>query len=539
MEGRGGTMAKFIFVTGGVVSSLGKGIAASSLGRLLKARGLNVTMIKLDPYLNVDPGTMSPYQHGEVYVTEDGAETDLDLGHYERFIDVDMTRDNNATSGQIYETVLAKERRGEFLGKTVQVIPHITNEIKSRLFRVAKGRDIVIVEVGGTVGDIESLPFLEAIRQMRIDAGRDNVLYIHLTLVPYIKAAEELKTKPTQHSVGKLREIGIEPDIIICRTDRPLGQDIREKIALFSSVPKDAVIEAVDVDTIYDVPLMFERQGLDELVLMLLRQRSPAKDLASWKEMVEKIRNPLHHVTIGVAGKYVELKDAYKSIGEALLHGGLANSAKVVVKYLDVEDKTLEAQLLQVDGILIPGGFGDRGVEGKISVAKFAREHQIPFFGICLGMQCAVIDVARHLAKMPKAHSTEFAPKTPFPVVDLMLGQKKITQMGGSMRLGVYPCRLKPGSLAQKAYGKELVQERHRHRYELNNKYRKALEKAGLRVVGEYPRLHLAEAVEFKNHPWYVAVQYHPELKSRPLHPHPLFKAFIAAALQRLSPRHG
>lgn len=532
-------MAKFIFVTGGVVSSLGKGIAASSLGRLLKARGLNVTMIKLDPYLNVDPGTMSPYQHGEVYVTEDGAETDLDLGHYERFIDVDMTRDNNATSGQIYETVLAKERRGEFLGKTVQVIPHITNEIKSRLFRVAKGRDIVIVEVGGTVGDIESLPFLESIRQMRIDAGRDNVLYIHLTLVPYIKAAEELKTKPTQHSVGKLREIGIEPDIIICRTDRPLGQDIREKIALFSSVPKDAVIEAVDVDTIYDVPLMFERQGLDELVLMLLRQRSPTKDLSSWKEMVEKIRNPLHHVTIGVAGKYVELKDAYKSIGEALLHGGLANNAKVVVKYLDVEDKTLEAQLLQVDGILIPGGFGDRGVEGKIAVAKFAREHQIPFFGICLGMQCAVIDVARHLAKMPKAHSTEFAPKTPFPVVDLMLEQKKITQMGGSMRLGVYPCRLKSGSLAHKAYGRELVHERHRHRYELNNKYRKALEKAGLRVVGEYPRLHLAEAVELKNHPWYVAVQYHPELKSRPLHPHPLFKSFIAAALHRLSPRHG
>ena len=532
-------MAKFIFVTGGVVSSLGKGIAASSLGRLLKARGLNLTMIKLDPYLNVDPGTMSPYQHGEVYVTEDGAETDLDLGHYERFIDVDMTRDNNCTSGQIYETVLAKERRGEFLGKTVQVIPHITNEIKSRLFRVAKGRDIVIVEVGGTVGDIESLPFLEAIRQMRIDAGRDNVLYIHLTLVPYIKAAEELKTKPTQHSVGKLREIGIEPDIIICRTDRPLGQDIREKIALFSSVPKDAVIEAVDVDTIYDVPLMFERQGLDELVLMLLRQRSPAKDLSSWKDMVEKIRNPQHHVTIGVAGKYVELKDAYKSIGEALLHGGLANSAKVVVKYLDVEDKTLEAQLLQVDGILIPGGFGDRGVEGKIAVAKFAREHQIPFFGICLGMQCAVIDVARHVAKMGKAHSTEFSPKTPFPVVDLMWEQKKITQMGGSMRLGVYPCRLKPGTLAHKAYGREMVHERHRHRYEFNNKYRKALEKAGLRVVGEYPRLHLAEAVELKNHPWYVAVQYHPELKSRPLHPHPLFKSFIAAALQRLSPRRG
>jgi CTP synthase len=531
-------MAKFIFVTGGVVSSLGKGIAASSLGRLLKARGLNVTMIKLDPYLNVDPGTMSPYQHGEVYVTEDGAETDLDLGHYERFIDVDMSRDNNCTSGQIYETVLAKERRGEFLGKTVQVIPHITNEIKSRLFRVAKGRDIVIVEVGGTVGDIESLPFLEAIRQMRIDAGRDNVLYIHLTLVPYIKAAEELKTKPTQHSVGKLREIGIEPDIIICRTDRPLGQEIREKIALFSSVPDDAVIEAVDVDTIYDVPLMFEHQGLDELVLMLLRQRSPTKDLASWKSMVEKIRNPKHHVTIGVAGKYVELKDAYKSIGEALLHGGLANDTKVVVKYLDVEDKTLEAQLLQVDGILIPGGFGDRGVEGKISVAKFAREHQIPFFGICLGMQCAVIDVARHLAKLSKANSTEFASKTPHPVVGLMNEQNKITQLGGSMRLGAYPCRLKAGSLTHKAYGRDIVHERHRHRYELNNKYRPALEKAGLRVVGEYPRLHLAEVVELKNHPWYVAVQYHPELKSRPLHPHPLFRDFIAAALHRLSPRN-
>ncbi|MBK8872189.1 MAG: CTP synthase [Elusimicrobia bacterium] len=532
-------MPKYIFVTGGVVSSLGKGIAASSLGRLLKARGLDITMIKLDPYLNVDPGTMSPYQHGEVYVTEDGAETDLDLGHYERFIDVDMTRDNNATSGQIYETVLAKERRGEFLGKTVQVIPHITNEIKNRLLRVAKGRDIVIVEVGGTVGDIESLPFLEAIRQMRIDAGRDNVLYIHLTLVPYIKAAEELKTKPTQHSVGKLREIGIEPDIIICRTDRPLGQDIREKIALFSSVPKDAVIEAVDVDTIYDVPLMFERQGLDELVLMLLRQRSPAKDLASWKQMVEKIRNPQHHVTIGVAGKYVEVKDAYKSIGEALLHGGLANNAKVVVKYLDVEDETLESQLLQVDGILIPGGFGDRGVEGKIAVARFARERQIPFFGICLGMQCAVIDVARNVAKLSKAHSTEFAPKTPHPVVDMMLEQKKVTQLGASMRLGVYPCRLKADSLARKAYGKDLVNERHRHRYELNNKYRKALEKAGLRVVGEYTRLKLAEVVEFKNHPWYVAVQYHPELKSRPLHPHPLFRDFIAAALRRLSPPRG
>jgi len=529
-------MTKFIFVTGGVVSSLGKGIAASSLGRLLKSRGLNVTMIKLDPYLNVDPGTMSPYQHGEVYVTEDGAETDLDLGHYERFINVDMARDNNCTSGQIYETVLAQERRGEFLGKTVQVIPHITNEIKSRLWRVAKGRDIVIVEVGGTVGDIESLPFLEAIRQMRIDAGRDNVLYIHLTLVPYIAAAEELKTKPTQHSVGKLREIGIEPDIIICRSDRPLGADLREKIALFSSVSKEAVIEAVDVDTIYEVPLMFERQGLDELVLMMLRQRSPTNDLSAWKAMVEKIRNPRHHVTIGVAGKYVELKDAYKSIGEALRHGGLANDAKVTIHYLDVEDKTLETGLQQVDGILIPGGFGDRGVEGKIAVARYAREHQIPFLGICLGMQCAVIDVARNLAGLGKAHSTEFAPRTPHPVVDLMEGQKKVSDLGGTMRLGIYPCRLKAGSLAHKAYRRDVVQERHRHRYEMNNKYRKNLEKVGLRVTGENPKLKLPEIVEFKNHPWYVAVQFHPELKSRPLQPHPLFRDFVAAALRRLTP---
>ena len=532
-------MTKYIFVTGGVVSSLGKGIAAASLGRLLKSRGLNVTMIKLDPYLNVDPGTMSPYQHGEVYVTEDGAETDLDLGHYERFIDVDMTRENNCTSGQIYETVIQQERRGEFLGKTVQVIPHITNEIKNRLRRVTKGRDIVLVEVGGTVGDIESLPFLEAIRQMRIDAGRDNVLYIHLTLVPYIKAAEELKTKPTQHSVGKLREIGIDPDIILCRTDRPLGEDIREKIGLFCNVPKEAVIEAVDVSSIYEVPLVLERQGLDELVLMMLRQRSPTKDLSSWREMVEKIRNPQHQVTIGVAGKYVEMKDAYKSIGEALLHGGLAHNCKVIVKYLDVEDKTLESQLMQVDGILIPGGFGDRGVEGKIAVARFARERQIPFFGICLGMQCAVIEVARHLAKMPTAHSTEFAPKTAHPVICKMEEQKKITALGGTMRLGVYPCKLKADGLAHAAYRRETVGERHRHRYELNNKYRAALEKAGLRITGEYEKHHLAEVVEFKNHPWYVAVQYHPELKSRPLHPHPLFRAFVGAALRRLSPRLG
>ncbi len=528
-------MTKYIFVTGGVVSSLGKGIAASSLGRLLKSRGLNVTMIKLDPYLNVDPGTMSPYQHGEVYVTEDGAETDLDLGHYERFLDQDMSKENNCTSGQIYDTVIQQERRGEFLGKTVQVIPHVTNEIKNRLKRVARGRDIVIAEIGGTVGDIESLPFLEAIRQMRQDIGRDNVLYIHLTLVPYIKASEELKTKPTQHSVSTLREIGIDPDIILCRTDRPLGEDIRAKIALFCNVPVEAVIEAVDVDTIYAVPLMFERQGLDELVLMMLRQRSPHKDLSTWKDMVDRVRAPAHEVTIAVAGKYVELKDAYKSLGEALFHGGLANNAKVVVKYMDVEDRHLEAQLLQADGILVPGGFGDRGIEGKIAVVRYAREKKVPYFGICLGLQMAVIEVARHVAGLKEAHTTEVAPRTAHPVICLMEEQKKVRQMGGTMRLGVYPCRLKGDSLAHKAYKRDLVMERHRHRFELNNKYRGRLEKAGLRVTGEYPKLRLGEIVELKDHPWFVGVQFHPELKSRPLHPHPLFRDFVGAALRHKS----
>jgi CTP synthase len=530
-------MTKYIFVTGGVVSSLGKGIAAASLGRLLKSRGLSVTMIKLDPYLNVDPGTMSPYQHGEVYVTIDGAETDLDLGHYERFIDVEMTRENNCTSGQIYDTVIQQERRGEFLGKTVQVIPHITNEIKNRLKRVAKGKDIVIAEIGGTVGDIESLPFLEAIRQMKMDVGRDNVLYMHLTLVPYIKAAEELKTKPTQHSVGKLREIGIDPDIIVCRAERALGEELRAKIGLFCNVPMEAVIEAVDAKTIYEVPLMFERQGLDELVLMMLRQTSPRKDLSNWRTMVERFYNPQREVNIAVAGKYVEVKDAYKSIGEALLHGGLANNAKVNIKYLDVEDKTTEAALADVDGILVPGGFGDRGVEGKISVTRYARERKIPFFGICLGMQCAVIEVTRSLLKHPTAHSTEFAPKTSHPVICLMEEQKHVTQKGGTMRLGVYPCDVKSGSLAHQAYKRTSVPERHRHRYELNNKYRKKLEKAGLRVTGNYKKHDLAEIVELQGHPWFLAVQFHPELQSRPLSPHPLFRDFIAAAVKHRGQR--
>ena len=530
-------MTKYIFVTGGVVSSLGKGIASASLGALLKSRGLDVTSMKLDPYLNVDPGTMSPYQHGEVYVTDDGAETDLDLGHYERFLDVDMARDNNCTAGQVYDTILQQERRGEFLGKTVQVIPHVTNEIKNRLKKVGRGRDIVIVEVGGTVGDIESLPFVEAIRQMRGDVGRENVLYIHLTLVPFIKAAEELKTKPTQHSVGKLREIGIDPDVIICRSDRPLGEDIRSKISLFCNVKMEAVIEAVDVETIYEVPLMFERQGLDELVLMLLRQSSRHKDLKPWETVVGKIKTPRKEVSIAVAGKYVELKDAYKSISEALLHGGLANDARVSVRFVDVEDKNLQETLAAADGILVPGGFGDRGIEGKIASARFARERHVPFFGICLGMQVAVIEAGRNLLGFKDAHSTEFNPRTKHPVIDLMEAQKKIKGLGGTMRLGAFPCALKAGSLAHGAYRKKLISERHRHRFEMNHKYRKAFEKAGLKVTGEYQKLGLPEIVELQGHPWFVGVQFHPEFRSRPLRPHPLFREFIAAALRRRSSR--
>jgi len=525
-------MTKYIFVTGGVVSSLGKGITASSLARLLKSRGLRIDMLKFDPYFNVDPGTMSPYQHGEVYVTEDGAETDLDLGHYERFLDQDMSRKNNCTAGQIYDTVISKERRGEFLGKTVQVIPHITNEIKSRITALAPNRDIIIVEVGGTVGDIESLPFLEAIRQMRLDVGRDNVLYVHVTLVPYIRSSEEMKTKPTQHSVGKLREIGIEPDIIVCRTERPLEEDLRAKISLFCSVPTEAVVEARDVSTIYEVPLAFEREGLDELALMQLRQRSHRQGMHEWAEMVDRIKNPKKRVTVALAGKYVNLKDAYKSVGEALLHGGIANDARVHVKYIDVESPDLERELADCQGILVPGGFGDRGVEGKISVVQYAREHGVPYLGLCLGMQCAVIEYARNVCSMKTANSTEFNPKTSHPVIDIMAEQKSIHKKGGTMRLGVYPCKLKPGSLAASVYGKAQIEERHRHRYELNPKYRRALESHGLRISGEYTERHLAEIIELPSHPWFVAVQFHPELKSRPTRPHPLFKGFIGAALE-------
>ncbi|OVE77439.1 CTP synthetase [bacterium F11] len=524
---------KFIFVTGGVVSSLGKGITAASLGRLLKSGNLKVTMMKLDPYLNVDPGTMNPYQHGEVFVTADGAETDLDLGHYERFLDQNMFRENNCTAGQIYDTILSQERKGEFLGKTVQVIPHVTTEIKNRIRQAAEDFNIIIVEVGGTVGDIESLPFLEAIRQIRLDVGRDNVLYVHVTLIPYIKASEELKTKPTQHSVGKLREIGIEPDILVCRTDRELNRELKEKLALFCSVPKEAVIEAHDVKSIYEVPLMFQRQGLEEQVLMLLRQRSSHRDLDDWRNLVERQNSPQAHVTIAVAGKYVEVRDAYKSISEAILHGAIANRAKVEIRYIDVDSPGLEEQLSSVHGILIPGGFGTRGIEGKVNAVRIARENKIPFFGICLGMQCAVIESARNVAKLKRANSTEFDKKSPYPVISLLEEQKKVKNIGGTMRLGAYPCQIKRGSKSYSLYGKVRIQERHRHRFEFNVHYRKKLEKAGLYVVGECPSNRLPEIIELKDHPFFIGVQFHPEFQSRPLSPHPLFKGFIAASLKR------
>jgi CTP synthase len=526
-------MTKYIFVTGGVVSSLGKGITAASMGRLLKSRNLKVTMIKLDPYLNVDPGTMNPYQHGEVYVTVDGAETDLDLGHYERFLDQEMFRDNNCTTGQVYDTILARERKGEYLGKTVQVIPHVTDEIKERIRRIGQGFDIVIAEVGGTVGDIESLPFLEAIRQVGRDVGRDHVLYVHVTLIPFIKASEELKTKPTQHSVMKLREIGITPDILVCRTDRDLSREMKDKLALFCSVPSEAIIEAQDVKSIYEVPLMFHRQGMDEQVLMLLRTRSASRDLDKWKNLVETLKSPQGHVTIAVAGKYTGVKDAYKSIAEALLHAGIANKAKVEIRYVDTDGPTMEEELSGVDGILIPGGFGDRGIEGKINAVRIARTREIPFFGICLGMQCAAIEFSRNVLKLKGAHSTEFDKKAKHPVISLLEEQKKIKNLGGTMRLGAYPCHIKRGSRAFALYGKEKISERHRHRYEFNNKYRKAFAQNGMNVVGEYRQQKLPEIVELKNHPFFMGVQFHPEFQSRPLKPHPVFFGFVQAALAK------
>lgn len=530
-------MAKFIFVTGGVVSSLGKGITASSLGRLLKSRGLKVAIQKLDPYINVDPGTMSPYQHGEVFVTEDGAETDLDLGHYERFIDVNLSRSSNVTTGGIYNSVITKERRGDYLGGTVQVIPHITNEIKEHIKKVEKdqgGIDVVITEIGGTVGDIESLPFLEAIRQFRLDVGKENVLYIHVTLLPYMKVANELKTKPTQHSVKELRSIGIQPDIIVCRTEKVFSQDIADKIALFCNVDPKAVIQTMDAFSIYEVPLTLEKEGLAERVIRMLDLKCKEPDLKEWEDMVSRMRNLLGKVTIALVGKYVALPDAYLSVAEALRHAGLKHGVNVKIEWVnaeDLENYSVEKVLSEVDGILVPGGFGDRGIEGKIKAISYARNNKIPYFGICLGMQLAVVEYARDVLGWQDANSSEFNPDTIHPVIDLLPEQKDLDKMGGTMRLGGYPCKLKPDTLAFKAYGEEEITERHRHRYELNNNYREDFAKAGMIFSGIFSKKELVEVVELKNHPWYVGTQFHPEFKSRPNRPHPLFVDFIKAAI--------
>lgn len=527
---------KFIVVTGGVLSSLGKGIAAASMAALLENRGLKVTLMKLDPYINVDPGTMSPFQHGEVFVTRDGAETDLDLGHYERYSHADITRANNATTGQVYDAVIQRERRGEYLGGTVQVIPHITDEIKSRIRQVAGTADVVFIEVGGTVGDIESLPFLEAIRQLKADVGRDNIIYVHLTLVPYIKTSGELKTKPTQHSVKELREIGVQPDLLLCRTDRNLDKKLKEKIALFCNVPADCVITAKDAETIYEVPLGFHSEQLDEKIVELLNIWTRTPDLAMWKEIVDKIKNPKAETKIAIVGKYVHLTDSYKSLNEALIHGGIANSAKVQLQFVDSEELEKKPESLAevfrgVGGILVPGGFGTRGSEGKIMAVRYAREQKIPFFGICLGMQMAVVEYARHVCGIDKANSREFEPQASQPVIDLMEAQRAVDKMGGTMRLGSYPCRLEEGSLVRKIYGQDLIQERHRHRYEVNNSYREKLAAAGLRLCGTSPDGNLVEMVELPGHPWFVGVQFHPEFQSKPIQPHPLFAAFIRASL--------
>lgn len=537
-------MAKHIFVTGGVVSSLGKGLTSASIGMLLERRGLSVRMQKMDPYINVDPGTMSPYQHGEVYVLDDGSETDLDLGHYERFTNSPLTRDSNYTTGKIYLSVITKERRGEYLGQTVQVIPHITNEIKRAITKLAApGVDVVITEIGGTVGDIESLPFLEAIRQLSLDLGRENCLYIHLTLVPYLRAAGEIKTKPTQHSVGQLRQIGIQPDILICRTEKPLTRDARAKVALFCNVPVDCVIEERDKDfSIYEVPISLVEHGLDELIVRKLGLKAGPLNLEPWYELLHRIRNPKTEVSIAVVGKYVEHRDAYKSIYEALDHAGIAHQALVRVERVHsekVEQEGPDRLLAGVDGILVPGGFGERGIEGKVEAIRYAREKKIPFFGICLGMQCAVIEFARHVVGLAGAHSTEFNKDTPHPVICLLDEQRSVVDKGGTMRLGAYPAVLVPGSLAAKAYGSLEISERHRHRYEFNNAYRAQLAEFGLRVTGTSPDGKLVEIVELDDHPWFVAVQFHPEFKSQPTRAHPLFRAFIEAALKARAQRVG
>lgn len=542
-------MTKYIFVTGGVVSALGKGISAASLGRLLKSRGLKVSIQKFDPYLNVDPGTMSPYQHGEVFVTGDGAETDLDLGHYERFIDVNLSQNNNVTTGMIYGRVIRKERKGDYLGATVQVIPHITDEIKNSIKRVGgEGNfDVVITEIGGTVGDIESLPFMEAIRQLKGDIGRNNVFYLHCTLIPYLKTAAELKTKPTQHSVKELRGIGIQPDAIICRSDRELTQEVKDKIALFCDIDKSAVIQMVDVDHIYEVPLDLEKEKLPDLVIEHLELQDKVKppDLEDWKELVYKLKNLDNTLNIGIVGKYVELPDAYLSISEALIHAGIKNNSGINIEWVcseEFEDLTKADQqqrLKDLDGIIVPGGFGERGIEGKIAAVEFARENKIPFFGICLGMQCAVIEFARNKAGLLDANSSEFDEETDNPVIDLMLDQQDIEDMGGTMRLGLYPCKLDEDSKSFSAYQEEVIYERHRHRYEFNNHYRDILQENGLIIAGLSPDERLVEIIEVPDHPWFVGVQFHPEFTSRPNRPQPLFVDFIGAALTEKQTRGG
>jgi CTP synthase len=542
---------KFIFVTGGVLSSLGKGLASAAIGSLLESRGLTVTIQKLDPYINVDPGTMNPFQHGEVYVLDDGTETDLDLGHYERFTHAKVGRNNNFTTGKIYHSVISKERRGDYLGGTVQVIPHITDEIKDSIKLVADGVDVVIVEIGGTIGDIESLPFLEAIRQFKADAGKDNVLYIHLTLVPYIATAGEVKTKPTQHSVKELRSIGIQPDILLCRTDRYLSKEIKSKIALFCDVSVDAVITAKDVECIYEVPLVFHKEGLDKKIIELLNIWTRAPVLEDWEQLVQSVQAPQHSVNIALVGKYVDLTDSYKSLNEALIHGGIANDARVNIIFVDsetIDNKSCSQQLVDADGILVPGGFGARGVEGKICAAKYARVNKVPFFGICLGMQIAVAEFARNVAGMAGANSQEFDVDTPYPVIYLMVEwyddragsiQRRdvSSDKGGTMRLGAYPCIIKKETSAFRAYGVEEISERHRHRYEFNNAYKEMLEEKGLVVSGISPNGELVEMIEVKDHPWFLGCQFHPEFKSRPMDPHPLFREFIRASLEHAGSR--
>lgn len=527
---------KFVFVTGGVVSSIGKGITAASLGRLLKNRGLKVSIQKFDPYINVDPGTMSPYQHGEVFVTDDGAETDLDLGHYERFIDVNLSKNSNVTAGKVYWSVIQKERRGDYLGTTVQVIPHITNEIKNRIFLAAEDSkpDVLITEIGGTVGDIESLPFLEAIRQIKTDAGAENCMFIHTTLVPYLGKVGELKTKPTQHSVKELRSIGIQPDVIVCRTQEPLNEDIKAKIALFCNLDATHVVENKDADNLYEVPLLLEKEGLGELTVKKLKLDCAPADMREWSKMAEIAKRFKDSVTIALVGKYVKLHDAYLSIVEALMHGGLSHGSEVKIKWVDseiLEKAEVQRVLNDADGILIPGGFGERGIDGKIRTAQYARENNIPYFGICLGMQVACIEFARNVAGLSDGHSTEFDPCTKNPVIDLLPGQKGIDEKGGTMRLGSYPCEIIPGTKAFSAYASDMINERHRHRYEFNNEFKELLFSRGLVISGISPDKTLVEMIEIESHPWFVGVQFHPEFKSRPNRPHPLFKDFIGAAL--------